>query len=72
MNLQNKSSSGDPAGGTARKGRLADKVAVITGAASGIGKEIALEGSFSISDRAISALSIPIVSGFKLLGSPRT
>ena len=37
MNLQDKALSS-----TASRARLADKVAVITGAASGIGKEIAL------------------------------
>jgi 3-hydroxybutyrate dehydrogenase len=42
MNLQSKAAASAPAGSTARQGRLADKVAVITGAASGIGKEIAL------------------------------
>jgi 3-hydroxybutyrate dehydrogenase len=42
MNLQSKASASKPAGSTASQGRLADKVAVITGAASGIGKEIAL------------------------------
>ena len=42
MNLQDKALSSAPATGTARRARLADKVAVITGAASGIGKEIAL------------------------------
>ncbi|HUI98004.1 MAG TPA: 3-hydroxybutyrate dehydrogenase [Xanthobacteraceae bacterium] len=42
MNLQDRISSSGPAAGTTRHGRLADKVAVITGAASGIGKEIAL------------------------------
>jgi len=41
MNLQDKTLSG-AAAGIAGQGRLADKVAVITGAASGIGKEIAL------------------------------
>jgi 3-hydroxybutyrate dehydrogenase len=42
MNLHSKALSSEPAAGTARQARLADKVAVITGAASGIGKEIAL------------------------------
>ena len=42
MNLRSKKLSGEPATSAARQGRLADKVAVITGAASGIGKEIAL------------------------------
>jgi 3-hydroxybutyrate dehydrogenase len=42
MNLQDKASSSAPAASAARRARLADKVAVITGAASGIGKEIAL------------------------------
>jgi 3-hydroxybutyrate dehydrogenase len=42
MNLQDKAFSSAPAASTARQARLADKVAVITGAASGIGKEIAL------------------------------
>src|SRR5262249_19821525 len=42
MNLQDKALSKPPAASIARRARLADKVAVITGAASGIGKEIAL------------------------------
>ena len=42
MNLHNKALSSEPAASTAHQGRLADKVAVITGAASGIGKEIAI------------------------------
>src|SRR5262249_46514001 len=42
MNLQDKAFSSAPDASTARRARLADKVAVITGAASGIGKEIAL------------------------------
>jgi 3-hydroxybutyrate dehydrogenase len=42
MNLQRETSASKPAASTARQARLADKVAVITGAASGIGKEIAL------------------------------
>ena len=42
MNLHSKALSSEPAAGTANQGRLVDKVAVITGAASGIGKEIAL------------------------------
>ena len=42
MNLHIKHLSSEPAASTARQSRLADKVAVITGAASGIGKEIAL------------------------------
>src|SRR5687768_16648704 len=42
MNSHSKALSSEPAPSTACQGRLADKVAVITGAASGIGKEIAL------------------------------
>ena len=42
MNSQNEALSSKRAASSARQGRLADKVAVITGAASGIGKEIAL------------------------------
>ena len=38
MNLHNEALSSEPAANT----RLADKVAVVTGAASGIGKQIAL------------------------------
>jgi 3-hydroxybutyrate dehydrogenase len=42
MNSHNQASFSTPIAGRARGGRLADKVAVVTGAASGIGKEIAL------------------------------
>src|SRR5262245_49460987 len=42
MSLQSKSRVGAPAASSVRQGRLMDKVAVITGAASGIGREIAL------------------------------
>lgn len=42
MNLQYDALSGDFAASSARQGRLMDKVAVITGAARGIGKQIAL------------------------------
>jgi 3-hydroxybutyrate dehydrogenase len=42
MNLQIEALSSEPAPSTARLGRLPDKVAVITGAASGIGKVIAI------------------------------
>ncbi len=41
MKLHNKEFSSEPAANTESRGRLADKVAVITGAASGIGREIA-------------------------------
>jgi 3-hydroxybutyrate dehydrogenase len=41
MNLHSKDFSSGPAASTACQGRLLDKVAVITGAASGIGREIA-------------------------------
>lgn len=42
MNSPNRIPSGEPAADPARQARLADRVAVITGAASGIGKAIAL------------------------------
>ncbi|EIM30085.1 3-hydroxybutyrate dehydrogenase [Microvirga lotononidis] len=42
MNLRNEVLSDSPAASGSRQSRLRDKVAVITGAASGIGKEIAL------------------------------
>lgn len=42
MNLHNENLSDEPALSTARQARLTDRVAMITGAASGIGKEIAL------------------------------
>jgi len=42
MNLHTKELSKSPALGIGRHGHLADKVAIITGAGSGIGKEIAL------------------------------
>jgi 3-hydroxybutyrate dehydrogenase len=42
MNLHIRHLSSEPAASSARQGRLANQVAMITGAASGIGKEIAL------------------------------
>ena len=42
MNLPSEASASESAASGARRGRLVDRVAVITGAASGIGKEIAL------------------------------